>query len=610
MDSSASLRVQRMIFPVQDVDDVRALYLEGAGVPTGRERCRLPAGATVGLCTYFNAFPAGYWQHWTNATSVQLTLTCDAQVSYRIWRSDADGAAAVAAEGQAAQVTHELPLTGFDDGGLYWLELTAGEAETEVISASWSVSTTATAGTASIGITTFNRPSYCLDQLRRISAEPALLDVIDQVFVVDQGSDLVSDQPGFGAVAALLGDKLCLIRQANLGGSGGFSRAMLETIDAGRSRYVLLLDDDAISEPEAILRAIRFADVAAERGTVLVGGGMLRLDRREVLFVQGEAIDLDLGRPTPLPGLGYNHDFASAALGNSAELHRRHDAGYNAWWMCLIPTGVIAELGLSLPFFIKWDDMEFGLRAARAGYPTVSLPGVAVWHQAWDDKFSWRSWEEYFSERNRWLALMAHQPGAGSVPLRSFLVDVGMILSLQYSSAALRIQARQDALRGLAALPAELPTRLGEVRQLRGTFDDADKRAQATDFPPATGSFDGLIEDELELHGLGDVLAAARVGLRQLLMPVRGSALTAPQVELTGREAIWRQFRRVDSALVAYPDGYTWLRRNQALTWRLLWRSATSVVRPAFGWARRHHQLRHELPLAASPREWRTTFDA
>jgi galactofuranosylgalactofuranosylrhamnosyl-N-acetylglucosaminyl-diphospho-decaprenol beta-1,5/1,6-galactofuranosyltransferase len=185
MDPSASLRVQRVIFPVQDVDDVRALYLEGVGTPTGRESCRLPAGATVGLCTYFNAFPAGYWQHWTNASSVQVALTCDAPVSYRIWRSDATGAATVAVEGRAAEVAHELPLTGFDDGGLYWMELTAGETDTELISSSWSVSTTATAGTASIGITTFNRPSYCLDQLRRISAEPALLAAIDQVFVVD-----------------------------------------------------------------------------------------------------------------------------------------------------------------------------------------------------------------------------------------------------------------------------------------------------------------------------------------------------------------------------------------------------------------------------------------
>ena len=37
---------------------------------------------------------------------------------------------------------------------------------------------------------------------------------------------------------------------------------------------------------------------------------------------------------------------------------------------------VIAEVGLSIPAFLKWDDAEFGLRAGEAGFPTVSNSSI------------------------------------------------------------------------------------------------------------------------------------------------------------------------------------------------------------------------------------------
>ena len=53
-----------------------------------------------------------------------------------------------------------------------------------------------------------------------------------------------------------LGSKLRVIEQPNLGGSGGFSRAMSEAVSRGDSDYVLLLDDDVVCELEGILRAV------------------------------------------------------------------------------------------------------------------------------------------------------------------------------------------------------------------------------------------------------------------------------------------------------------------------------------------------------------------
>ena len=104
------------------------------------------------------------------------------------------------------------------------------------------------------------------------------------------------------------------------------------------------------------------------------------------------------------------HDFLSSNLRQTSWLHRRCDVDYNGWWMCLIPTSVIREIGLSLPLFIKWDDSEYGLRAKAHGFPTVSLPGSAVWHVSWIDKDDLVGWQAYFHARNRIVTALLHSP--------------------------------------------------------------------------------------------------------------------------------------------------------------------------------------------------------
>lgn len=608
--------MQRVVFPAGDTEAVLPLYLEpGAASPTGRLGARVPAGSRLRLQTYFNCFPASYWRHWGRPDQVRLDVRLDRPARVEVWRSDARGTARLVATADSTEPAFDLPLdSGFDEGGHYWLELDAGDEPVELLDSTWSVaSLPAEPGTVSVGITTFNRPGYALAQLQRLAAEPVVLALIDRIYLVDQGTDLVSGQDGFAAVASVLGERLAVVRQPNLGGSGGFSRAMAEALREGRSRYVLVLDDDAIGEPEAILRAVRFADAA--RRPLLVGGAMFHLDDRSVLYTQGERIDTVVGLAGPVPEVGYDTDLATSGLRTNPALHQRHDVTFNGWWMTLIPTSVLADLGLALPYFIKWDDLEFALRCHDAGVPTVSLPGVAVWHQAWHDKFSWRNWETFFTERNMWLTLMTHVEKPSRVPLRAFLADVGMVLSLQYSSVALRIAGREEAAGGLVGMHDRLAHRLAEVTALRRRYRDTDKRPDAGAFPPVSGSGTRPASGDVrardpELRGPADIALAMRVAASQLLRSVPASALAAPAVELDGHEAIWRQFLRNDSALVRYPDGYVWVVRDRREAWRLLRASAASTWRLRRVWRRLHRDLRQQWRAAASPDAWWRTFAA
>ena len=178
---------------------------------------------------------------------------------------------------------------------------------------------------------------------------------------------------------------------------------------------------------------------------------MFSLYDRTVMHAYGET-----RRPLALVlGTGAEHEARpqlrpASSLRSTKWLHRRIDVDYNGWWMCLIPTDVIREIGLSLPMFIKWDDAEFGLRAGEAGFPTVTLPGVAVWHVPWHEKDDTIDWQAYFHRRNRIVAALLHSPyeRGGKLVRESFETQVKHLLSMQYAPAEMGLMAIEDILDG------------------------------------------------------------------------------------------------------------------------------------------------------------------
>ena len=219
-----------------------------------------------------------------------------------------------------------------------------------------------------VGITTMNRPDFCAKLIGQIGGDDDVKALLDEVLVMEQGTDKVADSEFFAEAEASLEGKLRVIEQGNIGGSGGFARAQFETLKAGRSKYVLFLDDDIVAEPESILRAVTFGDLA--RRPSIVGGHMFSLFSKSRLHSYGEIINRYRFWWMSPPTVETDWDFAARNLRSSRWLHRRVDVDFNPWFMCLIPTEIVREIGLSLPLFIKWDDSEYGVRAQAAGFPT------------------------------------------------------------------------------------------------------------------------------------------------------------------------------------------------------------------------------------------------
>ncbi|MGQ0574697.1 MAG: glycosyltransferase, partial [Pseudonocardia sp.] len=354
--------------------------------PTSRTTAVVPEQSEVSFGAYFNAFAASYWRRWSVLTSVTLRLELSGEGRVDVHRTKADGSQIYergrqVRAGDREQVEFELDLRPFEDGGWYWFDLTTDAGELTLHGGGWYAAPQGHGRAAvAIGMPTFNRPADAVATLTAIGEDPLVLAAVTQVIIADQGTSKVRDAAGFDAAAAPLGDRLTIIDQPNLGGSGGYARVMYTALGSTDCEQILFMDDDILLEPDSVLRAVAFSRYARE--PMLVGGQMLSLQQRSQLSTMGEVVDRSTFLWRNAPGTEPHHDLADATLRRTPWLHRRTDVDYNAWWMCLIPRSVAEDVGLPLPLFIKWDDAEYGLRARARGYRTATVPGIAIWHMS------------------------------------------------------------------------------------------------------------------------------------------------------------------------------------------------------------------------------------
>lgn len=658
MTTTAPQRVlQRLILPTQATPDVVPLYIEGGDARSGvtsaahglgagsrrgaaaqdapataqapvsvdlhelssRHSVHIPGSSMRSFATYFNAFPASYWRRWTPVRSVRLTVRSRGDGLLVVMRSSARGTlqrhTAVELRGEADSVV-DLPLTAFGDGGWYWFDVFAGAEGVLIESAEWSAdaSLARTEGTFSISMTTMNKVSYCLDNIATIARDSELMSKLDVMYVVDQGSDRLRDHADeLAPLQDVMGSKLEVIEQGNIGGSGGFSRGMYEAATEGTSTYVVNCDDDIVIEPESLLRLCTFADFATT--PTIVGAHMFDLNNRSVLHTFGEVVDRWRIQPAlPVAEAELGHDFARSPLRSTPWLHRRFDVDYNGWWMCLIPTETVRAIGLSLPVFIKWDDVEYGLRAKERGYPTVSLPGAGVWHMSWVDKDDLVGWQAYFHERNRIITALLHSPydRGGRVVKESQFMDVKHLISMQYFTEAGRLMAQRDVLAGPDALHGNIGTKLPEIRAMAQQFDDS-RTQKDQDAYPAVRVNKPPRKGRPFTQPSRLVLPAwtAKTLVKQLVKPASERSDANPQAAIAHQDAKWWRLSAYDSALVSNAEGtqIAWYKRDPRQVRGML---ASAIGAHVELW-RRWNELR-DLYQQASERitsfeAWERTFE-
>lgn len=459
-----------------------------------RTAVRVPEGAVLSTDTYFNRVNAGYWRRWAQLDSLILRLEGSGVARVSIRRSTANGEETTVKvlEGDLANgVSATVDIKATSGGGTLWVEVEPLDGEIAITDGRWVTEHEAAIGKTDIAVCTFNRPEDVLALITSLRRDQECLQMVDQVWLIDNGAESFTESPGAQDVIDAWGASLHHIKQSNLGGSGGFARGQFEAAYHGRADFVTLLDDDVVIEPEGVRRAVVLASLA--RWPIAVGGQMLNRADPKVLHCSSEWVQSDTLRYGPAPGGREDVDLT---------IDRQEyvlDAAYNAWWCCLIPTEAIRKVGLGLPLFIKYDDVEFGYRLARAGYRTVTMPGCAVWHEPFTLKDDTTDWTLYFHVRNRLIfaAMMSADLPAkvqnkrvGAV-LRDVLKRdvVRNVLRRAYASAASAELAMNDFLAGPSRLEEPLADLVARVRAARADYPDAETAIpgqRAGDRPVAT----------------------------------------------------------------------------------------------------------------------------
>lgn len=248
------------------------------------------------------------------------------------------------------------------------------------------------------------------------------------VFVIDNG-DTLGNVDLFGAK---------VIPNKNLGGSGGFTRGMIE-VTSSQERYThfLLMDDDIVFDPLIIEKMLAILKYAKNPEKLCVGGTMLRLDIPYYQYEMG----------------AHWTDFTFKALKQGFDLRNYVDVlaneceeemDYNAWWCMCMPVSTVKTHGLPLPMFIKGDDVEYGIRAAEQ---IMLVNGIGVWHE--DFKAKYGSELEYYFHRNQLIINAIHRIDGAMQSFRRFARAVGRELVFQrYFTIRNIVMAYDDFFKG------------------------------------------------------------------------------------------------------------------------------------------------------------------
>lgn len=556
--------------------------------------------SSLSTSTYFGRFPASYWQRWTAVTEVTVRAAVTGSGLVRVMASDSHGGSRALHAEQVEHPTAEMrewtvPVDRFADGGAIWLELDTEEASLLVSDVTWRIAPPERARPTSVVMCTHNRAEDCLATLRTLAGDPVATSRISEIQVVDQGTDTVAARPAFAEVQATLGDKLRYRTQPNLGGAGGFTRGLLESLPEHGEANALFIDDDILLEPDTLLRLASFADSAVE--PIVVGAQMLQLLHPYRLHVSAETARFT----TIEPGLAVDGGLSRADLREKSQ-DRRVDADYNAWWCCLLPSEIVRDAGLPMPMFFQWDDVEFGYRIRSRGHATVTLPGAAVWHA----DFDWKdedSWVRYFTLRNALIIDALHGNFDGSASAKAFLKWVGQCLvSMRYAQAELLILAVRDFLTGPRALDDGGLDALARINELRSRHPETERHHPSR--VPLRGSSRPIAKAGPSPAKAGRVFAKRLAW--QLLGKTRGTA------SIAARDAHWWHVGLFQTAVVtdASQESVAVRRLDRGELKRIGGEALRVALRLHRNGNRAHEEWRAGHATLTDRKNWARLFDA
>lgn len=258
-------------------------------------------------------------------------------------------------------------------------------------------------------VVTFNRA----DLLERMLEGLAGLDrAPDAVFVVNNAS---TDHTREVLERSTLPGLVAIHTTDNLGGAGGFHLGLKTAYDKGFD-VMWLMDDDVVPAPDCLTRLLE------------VDGSCLIAVREDLTgaLVEKSAIRFDLRNPLAIRPKTASIDSTYAAR---ADMPATVDVENVAFEGFLVRREVVARIGLPDPsYFIFYDDVDFAIRARRAGFPIRAVrDAVLVRQLSFDQQHDLAGWKGYYMYRNLFVVHFRYGENA-LVRLKPWLIALVVVL--------------------------------------------------------------------------------------------------------------------------------------------------------------------------------------
>ena len=370
----------------------KELYIKGDSIDIQPDYICLQKGQIVDFSTYFNLFSIEKWKKYTSIQSVKIQLHIYGRYNISIYSISSNNKTILFTDTCQNDLEKVISLSGCS-GNFLVFTIQALEDNVKVGNgAYWGEFEETHNVNIGMIICTFKREEYVRRNLKTL--QHLMKDNPHfHVMVIDNGQTLPETQ----------NQQLQIIHNRNYGGSGGFTRGLIEQVNQGVNNYVLMMDDDILIETSSLERVDAVCrHIKSQYAQQMIAGSMMSMDEPTIQY-ENTAY---LGK-VRLHSLGQGFDLTTIEdLIHNDQLPMMKNK-YAAWWFCCIPITVVKKIGYPLPNFIKGDDMEYGIRNHQ---DIITMNGIGVWHEAFAKKMS--PVVNYYSDRNM-LILNEFAEGCG-----------------------------------------------------------------------------------------------------------------------------------------------------------------------------------------------------
>ena len=458
MYNEQELRLQSILLPTAEVCDVEELYFHRNG-------------NEVDFDGYFNFFSLDKWRKYTLIEDLWLHIELSGFYELRIMNDRRETATIPLDPEEKKSYDIEFPYGDHELKRVLWFRLIApegSEPDTAGITGYFYTRTDRRhlrAVNIVADICTFKREAYVLRNLRQLKQRILDREELEvsrhfQIYIVDNGRTLDKHEEISKLIGSLTG-RARVFPNKNAGGAGGFTRGMIEAIRAREKEgltHVLLMDDDAVNEPDAIVRTYALlCTLRDEWKDTAIGGAMMEMEFPYILHQNGG--ELKDCREIPLKIDQDMRIYENAACDYLAAAGGEFSR-FTGWWYYCVPLTTVREDNLPLPVFVHYDDIEFGIRNKDKGL--ICLNGICVWHHAFATFPS--SLNAYMDMRNKLIMYAIHNEGQIK-GFKNFIRNIvfpvfSYVARYRYTDIKIINKAIEDFLKGPQYLMSQEPGRI------------------------------------------------------------------------------------------------------------------------------------------------------